>query len=221
MKSFFQFLCLALALPGALTPALAQTAISPAASTTPDVNSAAPDGFVMINGKVHVVHQGQAVPLDREMTLRVTPTGITGFDQRPRNLTGENMLTMDGRVVPAPQGLVIAPPLPKINAEDARHLDSGVAGENVSGLAPAQPIRRSAAVSPAPPARISGVPATNPVTQPALVPVTPPVESTVTTTTTAVRPTAPARAATVFDPTVTNDGSIEAAGTGTRRPPAP
>jgi hypothetical protein len=180
-------------------------------------NAPPPEGFVMINGKVHIVQQGQAIPLDRELTLRVTPGGIMGFDQLPRTLTTDNMLTMDGRVVPAPAGLIVAPPAPKLSAEAARNLDSGVTGENISGLAPAQPAGRPATAAPNPaPARIQpGATTTTTTTvvvpQVAAEPVPQPAPAT--------KPAPPAPpSGTVFDPNAVNDGSIEAAGTGTRKP---
>jgi hypothetical protein len=143
-----------------------------------------------------------------------------------RVLAPDQMLTMDGRVIAAPEGLVVAAPPPRVDPADARLMDRGVRGENISGLAPARP---------APPAAAE---------RPATTAAAPAQTTTATTVTTAAPPqpvappsanvSAPLPAAgrganmpgasgdrfntpTVFDPNQVNDGSIEAAGTGTRR----
>jgi hypothetical protein len=212
-----------------LLPVAAQTAISPAAGSTATVEELAPQGFMMLGGRVFVVRQGQAAPLDGELALRVSPGGITGFDQVARTLAPGQMLTMDGRIVAAPEGLVVAPPPPQIDPAEARILDRGVRGENISGLAPARPAPPAEPV-----ASQRAVTTTTTTTAPAAAatsaaaplpqPVAPPSASTGVPAPAAGRGTrVPGAngdrfsAPTVFDPGQVNDGSIEAAGTGTRR----
>lgn len=111
--------------------------ISPAAGSTILPTQAAPEGFVMVAGKVYAVRQGVATPLDREITLRVTPNGIIGFDQRPRSITSNAMMTLDGTIVAAPRSLTFVAPTPAAPAApDPRLQDRGVYGFNLSGLAP-------------------------------------------------------------------------------------
>ncbi|HYF35176.1 MAG TPA: hypothetical protein VD994_07820 [Prosthecobacter sp.] len=224
MKIHCHLACLLLTLFAGATSASAQTAISPAAGPTTAVNAALPEGFIMINGKVHMVQKGRAVPLNQELTLRVTPTGITGFDQTPRTLSNDTMLTMDGRVVPIPEGLVIAPPPPRISDEAARNLDAGVSGENLSGLAPGRsappPTRVTTTVTTQAPAPARGTPTTS-VTE--VVTGQSPAAAAVPAPAASAPAASPGRtsatpAGTVFDPNAVNDGTIEAAGTGTRRP---
>lgn len=120
----------------------AQTALSPAAgSTVTPAQANRQDGFIVRNGVMHLVRNGVAAPLDREMTLKVTPQGVTGFDEVFRRLTPDAMLTMDGRIITPPADIVFAvvpQPLPPTTSqtEAERRLDRGVTGQNTSGLYP-------------------------------------------------------------------------------------
>lgn len=128
---------------GSLQQATAQTALSPAAgSTVTPTQTNRQDGFIVRNGVMHLVRNGIAAPLDREMTLKVTPQGITGFDEVFRRLTPDAMLTMDGRIINPPADIVfsaVPPPPPPATPQQTgteRRLDRGVTGQNTSGLYP-------------------------------------------------------------------------------------
>jgi hypothetical protein len=181
----------------------AQTEIVPVSPNIPVNRDRLPDGLVMMGGKVYEVRGGVATPLDHDLVMTISPTTITGFDQVPRKLAPDQMLTMDGRIVQMPSGIVLAPPPPPpLTPEQARNLPRSVSGENVSGLAPTPPPQSRTVIAPRPAPR-------------------PP--TTVTTTVSTTIPANPAKPpvvqekTTVFDPKQVNDGSIEAAGTGTRR----
>ncbi|MDZ4289286.1 MAG: hypothetical protein U0984_15075 [Prosthecobacter sp.] len=133
------YLTLAVATLAALQPALLPGQnISPAAGSTISPNQVMPDGFIMIAGRTYTVRNGVALPLDHEMILRVTPTGVIGFDQLPRTITSNAMLTMDGRIVAAPERLVFPPVVQQVVTIDTRLQDRGVYGANLSGLSPAR-----------------------------------------------------------------------------------
>lgn len=121
----------------------------------------AAEGFVMFNGHMYRVTNGQAIRLAEEKILRVSSTGMTDFNGQPINLPAGSMLTLDGRVVPTPSGIRFTdgssattdetpPPTTPANAGAANerasmpplggnpgYPDRGVTGENLSGLAPA------------------------------------------------------------------------------------
>jgi hypothetical protein len=71
------------------------------------------DGFVIINGRVFQIRGGQATLVQREMSFRVSPTGITGFDGRPVIVPDGQMITTDGRLVPLPAGVNGLPVAPR------------------------------------------------------------------------------------------------------------
>lgn len=142
------YLALAAATLAAMQPGpLHGQTTSPAAGSTVVPNQAPTDGFIMAGGKTYVVRRGVATPLEQEITLRITPTAIVGFDQVPRTITSNAMLTMDGRIVAAPQGLTF-PPVRQLIGMDPRLQDRGVYGSNLSGLSP------GASASPAGPRNI-------------------------------------------------------------------
>jgi hypothetical protein len=124
------------------TPLPAQN-IPPTAGPAPSLQQQKPDGFIMVGGKTYIVRQGVAMPLDQELILRVTPSGVIGFDGRPRTITSNAMMTSDGQIVALPRGIVFSQQRPAIVdtnvaiAGDPRLQDRGVYGQNVSGLAPA------------------------------------------------------------------------------------
>ncbi len=47
--------------------------------------------------------------MERDLTLTITPTAITGFDGRAINLTEGQIFTTDGRIMPAPSGITGLP----------------------------------------------------------------------------------------------------------------
>ena len=89
------------------------------------------DGFIVLNGAIYVVHQGQATPLPSSLRLSGTPQGINGFTQLIGALKPGFMLTLDGKSIPAPANLVFArtttPPVVPDNGTDA-------SGRTVPGL---------------------------------------------------------------------------------------
>jgi|GEM_PF-6661203 len=122
------------------------------AQTVPG-ESAVIDGFVIRDGRTYQVRNGQATPVGQDQVLRITPQGeIIGFDGQRRELSERTMLTLDGRVIPAPPGTVYATPQalpsgPNNQLSDNRADQPDVTGENVSGLAPGSPdAARSSAV---------------------------------------------------------------------------
>jgi hypothetical protein len=123
-----------------ISPLFAQSDL-PGGSTTAD-------GYVVRNNQIYQLRNGQATPLVNEVTMSIKPSGeITGFDGQTRRMSENTVLTMDGRIVPAPPGVVFPAPLPGANADgralDARRSQPAVTGENVSGLAPGNPGMRS------------------------------------------------------------------------------
>lgn len=103
-------------------------------------SSTTPDGYVMRNQQIYVIRNGQATPLEGEVTMRITPEGqITGFDGQSRQLSESVMLTVDGRVLPVPPGTVFpaAPSAPAVidRFADRRAQLQNDSGENRSGLA--------------------------------------------------------------------------------------
>ena len=73
----------------------------------PDPAAASPlaEGYFVVNGVTYFTRQAQAFRVEREVTLRVTPNGIFGFDGKPLNLAAGIMLTPDGRHAPIPAGI--------------------------------------------------------------------------------------------------------------------
>ena len=55
----------------------------------------APDGFTMMNGRVYSLRGGAMTPLDRELLLRVSPSGtVTGFDGQAHAIPEGRVLTL-------------------------------------------------------------------------------------------------------------------------------
>jgi hypothetical protein len=138
MKAHFS---LAATVAACLLAPLAQSApnVSPAAGPGLSPNRAMPEGFIMINGLTYSVHNGVATPLQAPVVMRITPNGIVGFDDVPRMITNNAMLTLDGRVVAAPDRLLAPPPLllTQFATADNRLAPGNVAwGNSLSGLAP-------------------------------------------------------------------------------------
>jgi hypothetical protein len=73
----------------------------------PDPAAASPlaEGYFVVNGITYFTRQGQAFRMEREVSLKVTPNGIFGFDGKPLNLARGLMLTPDGRHAPIPTGI--------------------------------------------------------------------------------------------------------------------
>jgi hypothetical protein len=64
--------------------------------------TAIPDGYYLHGGVMYVLHDGRAIPLEKEISLRITPSGFVGFDDKPLNLPAGHMLTLDGRYFALP-----------------------------------------------------------------------------------------------------------------------
>lgn len=65
-------------------------------------------GYYVVDGITYAVHEGKSVRLNKEVSLRVTPTGIIGFDGAPITLPPGQMLTSDGRYAQIPPGTLPA-----------------------------------------------------------------------------------------------------------------
>ena len=78
-------------------------------AAAPDVPPASPlaEGYFVANGASYFTRGGQAFKVEREVSLRVTPSGIVGFDGQPLILGPGIMLTPDGRHAPIPTGINI------------------------------------------------------------------------------------------------------------------
>ena len=76
-------------------------------AAAPDVAPASPlaEGYFVTNGASYFTRNGQAFKVEREVSIRVTPTGIIGFDGQPLALGPGMMLTPDGRHAPIPAGI--------------------------------------------------------------------------------------------------------------------
>lgn len=63
-------------------------------------------GVVIANGSVYSISGGQVAQMQQPMSLRVLPDGtVTGFDGKPYQIPPGQMLMMDGRLAPIPQGI--------------------------------------------------------------------------------------------------------------------
>jgi hypothetical protein len=62
-----------------------------------------PAGYFVHDGQTYAIIEGAAVPLDREVTMRITPRNFIGFNGRPMRIPAGHMLMADGtlrRVTP-------------------------------------------------------------------------------------------------------------------------
>ena len=99
-------------------------------AAAPEVAPASPlaEGYFVTNGASYFTRNGQAFKVEREVSIRVTPTGIIGFDGQPLALGPGMMLTPDGRHAPIPAGLNFqslpgkASPFPTSPTEASRSL---------------------------------------------------------------------------------------------------
>lgn len=147
MKPLHLKLCLIGATLGLSAIAFSQLGTPPQGVTQP--LAAAPDGvtvnptaegYFVANGASYYTRNGLAFKVEREVSIRVTPTGIIGFDGQPLALAAGMMLTPDGRHVAIPAGINrqalpgTANPFPASPAEARR------SGENVPQ--PAVPVIR-------------------------------------------------------------------------------
>jgi hypothetical protein len=74
----------------------------------PEGTVAAPvmtEGYFVANGASYYARNGQAFRVEREVSLRVLPHGMVGFDGQPLILPAGVMLTTDGRHAPIPPGI--------------------------------------------------------------------------------------------------------------------
>ena len=116
----------------ALPRANGQTAQSNSTSTaTVQATTAALDGFVVVDGVIYAVQQGRATILPESLRLSGTAQGINGFTQLIGSLKAGFMLTLDGKMIPAPANLMFsnttAPAVVPTNGTDAN-------GRTIPGL---------------------------------------------------------------------------------------
>lgn len=83
----------------------------PAAALLPPL-PAAQEGYVVLDGAAYFLRDGKMTRLTREVSLRVTPGGIVGFDGTPVALRAGEMLANDGAHVPIPAGITPKGPVP-------------------------------------------------------------------------------------------------------------
>jgi hypothetical protein len=76
------------------------------APETAPVNANA-EGYFVANGASYYTRNGLAFKVEREVSIRVTPSGIIGFDGQALNLAPGQMLTPDGRHAPIPASINI------------------------------------------------------------------------------------------------------------------
>jgi hypothetical protein len=69
-----------------------------------------PSGYFTRDGVVYALIGDRAVPLDREVTMRITPGKIIGFDGRPLRLPSGMMYLANGNFAPLPVPPTPAPP---------------------------------------------------------------------------------------------------------------
>ena len=114
MKPLHLNLCVVGATLGLSALAFSQLGNSPQSGSQP--LAAAPDGaivspiaegYFVANGASYFTRNGQAFRVEREVSIRVTPNGIIGFDGQPLVLGPGIMLTPDGRHAPIPAGINI------------------------------------------------------------------------------------------------------------------
>lgn len=117
MKAFHLKLWLATATLGLSAYAFSQLGTPPPDSTQPLAAAPNPvtpsplnEGYFVANGASYYARNGQAVKVEREVSIRVTPTGIIGFDGQPLALAPGMMLTPDGRHAPIPAGINLQQP---------------------------------------------------------------------------------------------------------------
>lgn len=137
MKSSHLKLSLTVVTLGLTSLAFSQLGTPPTGSTQPF--AAAPDsvivtpiteGYFVANGATYHMRNGNAFKVEREVSIRVTPGGIIGFDGKPLALGAGMMLTPDGRHAPIPAGINLqalpgnANPFPASPAEARRASES-------------------------------------------------------------------------------------------------
>jgi hypothetical protein len=83
----------------------------PAGIVLPEL-PAAQEGYFVLDGAAYAVRDGKAIRLTREVSLRITPDGIFGFDGTPVTLPVGHMLANDGRHVRIPAGVTPKGPVP-------------------------------------------------------------------------------------------------------------
>ena len=131
MKPLALHLCLVGTLFGLSVLAFSQLGTPPQTqplAAAPDGTVATPlaEGYFVANGASYFTRNGQAFRVERAVSIRVTPTGIIGFDGQPLPLAQGMMLTTDGRHAPIPPAINIrtlpggANPFPATPAEARR-----------------------------------------------------------------------------------------------------
>ncbi len=98
--------CLTIAMGSALEAQTNQT--NSATTADAQTTAATPDGFIVVNGVIYVIQQGQASVLPDSLRLGGTVQGINGFTQLIGALKPGFLLTIDGKMVPAPANLVFS-----------------------------------------------------------------------------------------------------------------
>jgi hypothetical protein len=84
---------------------------APAAAIPPEL-PAVQEGYFVLDGAAYVLRDGKVSRLMKEVSLRVTPGGILGFDGTPITLPAGKMLTNDGSHVRIPAGITPKGPVP-------------------------------------------------------------------------------------------------------------
>jgi hypothetical protein len=142
MKPLHLKVCLVGVTLGLSALAFSQLGTPPQGVTQPFASGADPvavaplnEGYFVANGASYYTRNGQAFKVEREVSIRVQPTGIVGFDGRPLALAPGMMLTPDGRHAPIPPGINLqalpgnANPFPSGPSEVRREIEAVPRGE--------------------------------------------------------------------------------------------
>ena len=132
-KTFFSILLLT----GSAVTAPAQS--PPSANALKDAADTifVPEGFVVIDEKVYYIRDGKAVPPDRATSIRAAKNGIKALDKLPVILGKKDMMTMEGKVIPLPSGVVfMRSNSPPPDVVDERAAERAITTQNTTGLAP-------------------------------------------------------------------------------------
>ncbi|MDB6074312.1 MAG: hypothetical protein JWO89_1952, partial [Verrucomicrobiaceae bacterium] len=136
MKSIHLSICLATLAVASSSPVLrAQDATRPdPALGTPIV---VPEGFVVLDGKTYFVRSGQASAVSQTTAETARRNGIANLDTLPTTLKAGTMMTLDGKIVPIPSGVVFSKQVNPDPVGDERALERAISSQNTTPLAPA------------------------------------------------------------------------------------
>jgi hypothetical protein len=90
-------------------------------------------GYAVANGTVYAIQGERAVPVTTVQSMRDTPRGLGGIDNRVLNLQPGQMLTSDGRVVVVPKNVTGIPSVKSQTAPGRAVSPSGAAPAPGSG----------------------------------------------------------------------------------------